>query len=735
MKRILVSIVQSVKNQDRLFQIYRRFEDEGFDIVVFDIENTAFDIINLPDIIECLKIQERYSEGIERISIMSNIESFLLSWFRCFNSIANDYICFYDFNANRLSRESKYQEVLSQLYNFNRIEKETIEGKIYISASYENIELLFTRLLANNMFVYFADIESFNYNVSLHKEEMTKCYICHGKEFMFGEKNKKTQIVELQANYSETRIIDDNFLRLLPLNPYFIFYSGLGLYRKTFLSGFMQKAAILLNVFAQFSALELYDKEKLYKRFIEYLDCKEIQFTEKVYFLSLLVKSRIKQDLLERILGSLREDNEFLQYHYPILISSLFYITKDNLQVYPELFKDRKHIFNKIVSFYSPKINRVSRRQTKRIAIIAGQLLSPKHAPTMVTLNYAQYMKKFFPEYEIKVFVEDEYAYCPNEIIIPYYSISAVSKQCKELHQEFVDYPVDIYYSDPFKDREIRIQQDIDEVLEFQPELILAIGIDYSFIVQNLKDYYPIVNYSMGGAVNLSDADIYIGGHKKEEILQEYEYYGIGGVNYYQHLIGLTLPEPMEKMDRGQWGFLDDDFVIVTVGTRLDADMDETFIDLVCQFLINNKAKWVLVGSAQHNYLKSQYPGLNSSGKIITNDYCNDLAALYQICDVYVNPFRKGGGFSGAMAMNQFIPVVTLCQNSDVALYVGEEDSARDIQEYKLKLEKFYKDKTYRLQKGRQMKKRIEGMSFQSSLHDLIRIFKLAELEFEKRNL
>ena len=45
---------------------------------------------------------------------------------------------------------------------------------------------------------------------------------------------------------------------------------------------------------------------------------------------------------------------------------------------------------------------------------------------------------------------------------------------------------------------------------------------------------------------------------------------------------------------------------------------------------------------------------------------------VYGILDLYINPKRSGGGFSGAMALAAGVPVITL-PDCDVAYNVGEE--------------------------------------------------------------
>src|SRR5690606_22693670 len=119
---------------------------------------------------------------------------------------------------------------------------------------------------------------------------------------------------------------------------------------------------------------------------------------------------------------------------------------------------------------------------------------------------------------------------------------------------------------------------------------------------------------------------------------------------------------------------------------------------------------------------------------IIRLDYEKDLMALYDICDIYINPRRHGGGISIAMAMDRGLPVVIFSNPSDGLNYVGEENGVGyDYSSYLNEIDKLYSDPNYRFQKAILMKKRIATFSMQSSVSNLLDIINIARDRYFQR--
>lgn len=228
---------------------------------------------------------------------------------------------------------------------------------------------------------------------------------------------------------------------------------------------------------------------------------------------------------------------------------------------------------------------------------------------------------------------------------------------------------------------------------------------------------------SMGGNYFSNKADIYLCGNKNMVIEHNRIYNLLDENRIYDFKYGLEFKESNKIIRREDLGLKDEDFVMITVGNRLDAEMDEEFIDYVMTFIMQNRdIKWLIVGPKCVKYLEEKYSKLIGDN-VITIKYENDLPALYRICDVYVNPRRKGGGISIAMAMHEGLPIVLTKDSTDGVIYTGIENaSGKSMKNYILDLNKIYVDKQYANEKRKISRNRIKEFKMETRVVFLMNI-------------
>ena len=141
------------------------------------------------------------------------------------------------------------------------------------------------------------------------------------------------------------------------------------------------------------------------------------------------------------------------------------------------------------------------------------------------------------------------------------------------------------------------------------------------------------------------------------------------------------------KFSRKEPGIPEDKFVLVVVGTRLDYDITDEFMEMLKQVCENGC--YVIFSGIMNNYnmLMERYPVVADNS--LFAGYCEDILALMEICDLYVNPDRSGGGFSVIEAFSKGKPGVYL-KKGDVYTAGGEDfavgtfdDMAEQIIKYK----------------------------------------------------
>lgn len=735
--KVLISILKDYDNQRELDNIYQQFVDHGFVIHQFIDTNGEVQLESLPAILDYVKGCNSDDDFLERIVVLSNMQPLLFSWYRCYNHLVHDYI--YVIDEKKYKNYDGYQnrEIVRVLSEFNGIKDETVTGKIYLNINPVNYNVVMDFLLMDDHFVYFDDIQNFDFTRITSPQLKQKVYQFGEYEITFDFLSSlNTETIKLDWNVIANTInlvVDRDFLVKLEHNCYIFVYFAIYILNQNIPLNI--KYQLIYIIFSHFGESE--KNTYCMKQVIDFLTKKELPFIDKSTLLTASVKLQVKEDLLQHILKFLCDDHENIPFHYPILINSLLYITKNGLKLYPELFKDRSYVMDRILSFYRNHITiDFKGRKRKRIAIVTGQLLQKVHAPTSIVINYATNLKKYFPDYEIKIFVDDMFCFCPEEEVILHLYASNISSKMSTVHSnELEPMNIKVYYSNPELDRISRIQMDINAILDFQPDLLFVMGSDFSFAASYLYPYFPIVKFSFGGAENSPYADLYISGRGETDLRDEYRYYGITSRKYVSHQSGLELPIPKKNIKREDLSIAPNDFVMVTVGNRLAVDMDHEFLGIMCDVLEKSDSiKWVIVGlNGVNQYILHPFRKLIEIGKIIIIAYEEDLAALYQICDIYVNPFRLGGGISGAIAMNQQLPVVSLKNFGDVSVYVGEEDCV-EKQMFKDEIMKLYLDREYRFKKGEKMKSRIErDFGMEKAVYEIISLFEMARQEFRNR--
>ncbi|MFA5524729.1 MAG: glycosyltransferase [Tissierellales bacterium] len=722
MENILIVFLDGLEDIEGLNKIIEQFDLREYKMYLYDnIRDTDLDFSELPDIVEFYKNQHK---NVNRIVILSNLRDLIFSWFRCYNSIVDDFIYLLDKEENHFfSVEDKHYTFYSNLYGFCGIEQETISSKIYSTINFENYHKIIDFLIRNNNFKYFDSFDNFDFITGgkEHKRYINKKYILNKYEYSFEVFNTRDfEKINMVKSNKQELIISDSFINEVCNNVFIIPYVTVLFYR----TGEQIYTNLLLTIYKYLKNIDKQKQEVVFDRLFTHINRKDLDFKEKIYISSLLVMIHNENaKLTEFMMKTLLEDERYIEYHYEIVSNILFYCSNENLNNHFNYYMDLRDEVGKIANWVSREMNKeISRKNNDnmKIAILVDQLLSIKHSPTKVMLDYAKNIIEYYPEYEVKIFVEDN-LYCLNkEGIISYLYSSGISERCKEEHQSYLNnHDIKIYYCDLSKPKKNRTLDLVKEIDMFQPQAILT-NSDISLTARILYGTYPITYISMGGDYFWSMADIYLCAYR-ERIIQSNHKYGLLEESKIIEIIhGLEFNKPYKKITRKDYQINEDDFVLISVGNRLNAEMDEQFIDYIINFIMkNDRAKWLIVGPKAIPYLENKCYGLLGD-KIIAIEYEEDLQALYRICDVYVNPIRQSGGISIAMAMNVGLPVIATENSSAAAYYIGKENTSKNIEDYLLELNKIFTNKSYKEFRSEEVRKNIKKFEFEKVIKYLI---------------
>ncbi len=215
MKKILLIFINNLCDVDYFDNMINTFDNKGYDCYLYEnINDTNFNCYDLNDIVSYYKEQE---SNVPEIVVMSNIRDLILFWFRCYNSLVDDYVYFVDKEENNFfSVDDKYYNVYYNLFEFNGIDNETIEGRIFLT----EIDNIVLPLYYDTK--YFEIFTNFKFNNKIKKLSINKTYELEGLELTvqtsidakiekvtIGKLNKRILFIKGKSQYNALRIAID----------------------------------------------------------------------------------------------------------------------------------------------------------------------------------------------------------------------------------------------------------------------------------------------------------------------------------------------------------------------------------------------------------------------------------------------------------------------------------------------------------------------------------------------
>lgn len=154
-----------------------------------------------------------------------------------------------------------------------------------------------------------------------------------------------------------------------------------------------------------------------------------------------------------------------------------------------------------------------------------------------------------------------------------------------------------------------------------------------------------------------------------------------------------SIKPKVADMSRKELGIREDTFALVCVGGRLDVEITDEFLEMIDKVNSVRIIQLVVMGRFTNNeYVKSKYPNLFVN--FVNLGMQDDVQAVYENCDLYVNPTRRGGGTSAIEVMYAGKPVVTV-DYGDVAEELPTEYRCKDYDEMYEIILKYIDDKDY----------------------------------------
>ncbi|MEC2077308.1 hypothetical protein [Metabacillus fastidiosus] len=728
--KILLNLFTNDMREEDFTKLSQPFESEEYAIFNFQFSLSEYYLEIIDTVLNYLCTEENIFPYKSKIVLQSNVSNLMIAWYRLYNDVIDDFVIINHNMVSFTSNSSVEKLFVDQLTSFSALEQEKCHSRLYYRYSEPIIPTFLELFIKNYQYNLLKPFEELMLNEFFEKRKIEKEYRFKNQRY---RRESAGEYVDRVIDLNKRREFQNNIQIneiAHPAGYFFTFHYIINLSPSDIQQA---EAALMLK-----QKMSVKDQKKVTEYTLNYLSVarSKLPFQQVVNFYTFLILLGVNKSIIKELFNYLKEDHNHIDYYYVLLTNILFFISKSGQEEHECYFQDRVEIMRKLKSYYRDSEKIKYERLDNHLVIVVGQLLGYNHAPTKIAIDYANYLVKYDPGIKIKIIVEDMFNYSPNELFFVNRYSSANSANLSDNHKCLLHPSIEVYYSDSDLFRKQRLKNDIKAITSFKPQWILKIGAPDSLVVDQLYDYYPVTSFSMAGAEYSEFIDIAFSGRTVEKVLLERTKKGVsnGTYQYYQHNPGLEFKERENVIDRKSYNLKQSDFIIVTVGNRLDVEMDELFIMGMKEILSNNtNVKWLIVGLEQHKLISLNFGRHIEQVKFIK--YAQNLMDIYFICDMYANPFRSGGGISVAMAMHAKLPIANEEGANDANVYIpnGKAQNRSDYFDYIVRLTK---DRNFYVRERDIFHQTIEKrFGFESAVRHVRELLAKSEKNFIKRKI
>lgn len=457
---------------------------------------------------------------------------------------------------------------------------------------------------------------------------------------------------------------------------------------------------------------------------------KEIKYD--IYLYSYLIRLKLEIKYVEELcLLILNTDKlDWKQLHF--VFSQISYILFMNPEIYnSKIVELHWRILYKAFELCKKEMNLelkpipVNERREDLVIVITEQFLAEQHGPTKTALDRCYVLQKIMNK---KVFLINTAESLSPEGAIPFYGAICGRYMPELLENDTVNWQGETfqyYQCENTMPNIMEMQNLINTIRILKPSMIIGVGVT-GLLSGFINEMIPMMDIGLtqsGGETTLVDYQVVENSMLDivNPIIKAME-------KDMAHVIPgkftFALKEQTEFLTRADCGISDGAFVMAIVGGRLDNEMDEQFMSFLNDTIRDNMLVIIIGGCKTLESKLLKYPRLKNY--ILNFGFCGDVLSRLELCDLYINPTRKGGGTSAVEAMFKGKPVVTV-NYGDVAGIVGERFSCENYAEMRKLIERYYEDKEFYDMQARYAKEAADICM--DSETEFVRILK----EFEKR--
>jgi len=331
-------------------------------------------------------------------------------------------------------------------------------------------------------------------------------------------------------------------------------------------------------------------------------------------------------------------------------------------------------------------------RNPELVVVITGQFLGMGHAPTKTALDRCYALVKHLGKQVVLlnsrelltwVGLSPFHGMTRGNIAVELSNINALSYRDIQIpyYQPATEMP------DPDTIREI-----LNFIRQNRPDFVLSIG-GMNLTADLCDMMVPVVTLStVFSGLPVTESRFHIIGRAlTEDELKKLRELGFSRENVIESLFTFDFKPQERHYTREQLGLPEDRFLVAVVGGRLDQEVTDDFLHAVLES--HSSAHLVFIGPlSRYEEMKARHDRLGRSSTAL--GFQDDVLAVLEVCDLYANPRRAGGGSSAAEALYKGLPVVTL-NFGDVAVAAGPDFTVQSYEEMTAAIRRYVEDKHY----------------------------------------
>lgn len=311
----------------------------------------------------------------------------------------------------------------------------------------------------------------------------------------------------------------------------------------------------------------------------------------------------------------------------------------------------------------------------RRVALVAPELLSPRHPPTRMLLEQAEVLIQH--GIAVSLFA------CQESMGPDFVHLLGQGAVTPWQHAELDDWiarapaGTGLAIAAPQYSLTRRWHDMLPHIEAAQPDLILLVGL-HSGLIPHLYQRYPVLGLATSSMAPLAPTDVWLTAQAALHGVQgDYWQSGQPASEAYYHPFRARRRRCDAAVARSTLAIPDDAVLMISIGNMLHEQIHGPWAGRMGGVLdAHPQLHWLLLGG------KGQLPPALAAlapGRVHVLAHTSEAMALTAMCDIYLNPPMMGGGLSVSEAMSLGLPVLSLadCDGGDKLGPAAAADAAR----------------------------------------------------------